>query len=111
MNEHISEFLEYYIKLENPQFAILLNGEWGTGKTFFIQQQIEKWNSNKASQETDSDEDIIQIKPMYISLFGLNNVSQINDKIRAELHPLLYSKAANISKKVAPGVYQINHKN
>jgi len=28
-NQHISQFLDYYIKLPNPQYAVLLKGKWG----------------------------------------------------------------------------------
>ncbi len=31
-NQHINEFLDYYIKLENPQYAVLLKGKWGVEK-------------------------------------------------------------------------------
>ena len=35
-NKHIKEFLNYYIGLPNPQYAVLLKGKWGSGKTHFI---------------------------------------------------------------------------
>ena len=37
MNEHIENYCIDYIESEfNPQFAILIKGEWGCGKTYFI---------------------------------------------------------------------------
>jgi Flp pilus assembly CpaF family ATPase len=36
INQHIHEFLEYYIKLDKPEYAVLLSGKWGSGKTHFI---------------------------------------------------------------------------
>ena len=38
-NKHISQFLDYYCdnkKLSNSQYAVLLKGKWGSGKTHFI---------------------------------------------------------------------------
>ena len=37
-NKHIKEFLNYYIGLPNPQYAVLLKGKWGSGKTHFINE-------------------------------------------------------------------------
>ena len=44
-NKHIKEFLNYYIELPNPQYAVLLKGKWGSGKTHFINEYKNKgWN-------------------------------------------------------------------
>jgi len=37
MNENITKYIEKFIKAEaNPEFAVFINGDWGTGKTHFI---------------------------------------------------------------------------
>ncbi|MDR2870075.1 MAG: KAP family NTPase [Deferribacteraceae bacterium] len=33
--------LKDYLKMENPQFAVLLTGEWGCGKIHYIKNIIE----------------------------------------------------------------------
>ena len=50
MNDYIIEYLDYYINLENPQYAVLLTGKWGCGKTYFIKKLIEKWKESKESK-------------------------------------------------------------
>ena len=40
---------------------------------------------------------------IYISLYGLCETKQISQKIREELHPILYSKGAKIAKMVLIG--------
>ena len=43
MNLHIEEFLEYYCSLKHdPEYAVLLKGKWGAGKTWFIKNFIDK---------------------------------------------------------------------
>ena len=32
---------------DNPQYAVLIQGKWGCGKTFYINQLIEKWKNKK----------------------------------------------------------------
>lgn len=33
-NEHIIIYLNEYISMSDPQYAVLLKGKWGCGKTF-----------------------------------------------------------------------------
>ncbi len=58
-----------YIKRENTSYAILLNGEWGSGKTYFweniLKKEIKKINE----------------KIIYVSLYGVNSIEEINKKI------------------------------
>ena len=58
-NNHITSFLsEYYIHTEKPlDYAVLLNGSWGAGKTWFIKDFLKKNN----------DDD----KFLYVSLYGI----------------------------------------
>jgi hypothetical protein len=37
-NSHIEKYLDFYINdIKNPEFAILLTGEWGSGILDFLQ--------------------------------------------------------------------------
>ncbi|HDR8241354.1 TPA: hypothetical protein QC126_001910 [Bacillus cereus] len=58
-----------YIKRENTSYAILLNGEWGSGKTYF-------WENVLKEEITKIDKKII-----YVSLYGVSNIEEINNKI------------------------------
>lgn len=47
---NITKYLNDYLNMDNPQYAVLIQGKWGCGKTFYINQQIEKWeNKNNDS--------------------------------------------------------------
>ncbi len=72
MNEHIKNNLENYIKTKEPQYAILLSGKWGSGKTFFI----DDFSRNYSKEKT---------KFIKISLFGLTNISEVNNQITIQL--------------------------
>lgn len=86
-NIHIQEYLENYLKLSNPEYAILLNGKWGSGKTYFI--------DNFSSEYKEP-----SIKFIKISLFGLKNTNSIDEEIFQNLHPYLGSKYAKITGNV-----------
>lgn len=72
MNKHIEEFLDDYCKSEEDlNYAVLLKGDWGSGKTHFIKSYIEK-NENK-------------FKFLHISLYGINLSKELDSLIVFEI--------------------------
>jgi len=85
MNEHIENYCIEYIESDfNPQFAILLKGEWGCGKTYFIKKLISKYS--RKEQKIQRNEII------YLSLFGISNTSEIDERLYQKMHPVLSSE-------------------
>ena len=94
-NKHIEEYLDYYFDgKKNFEYAVLLNGAWGSGKTWFIKKYIERQESKGK-------------KVAYISLNGLSKTSDIDDEIFRCIHPKLASKGAKILGKVAKGALKV----
>lgn len=88
MNEDIIRFLNRYTDDSDPQYAVLLDGKWGCGKTFFIKSWLDTFH-------TDNED---ELTPMYVSLFGVQTVKQINDTINGLLFPFMNSKVYKIGK-------------
>jgi hypothetical protein len=44
-NDHIENYLKWYLSdtCENPKFAVLIKGGWGSGKTYFIESYMKKY--------------------------------------------------------------------
>lgn len=91
MNELISKYLSDYLHNPDPQYAVMLKGKWGCGKSFFVNKWIKEY---KPADRKKS------LKPIYVSLYGLKDTSQITESIDRVLHPLLYSKGAKLTKKL-----------
>jgi DNA polymerase III delta prime subunit len=96
MNENIVNTLEQYVKDVNPQYAILLSGSWGCGKTYFIDAWIEKYNEQKKNKEiteksSKSQKPIIDLKPIKVSLFGLQTKLEFIEILNKELSPFLFN--------------------
>lgn len=91
MNELISKYLSDYMHNPDPQYAVMLKGEWGCGKSFFVNKWIKEY---KPAGKKNS------LKPIYVSLYGLKDTSQITESIDRVLHPLLYSKGAKLTKRL-----------
>lgn len=91
-NLHIEEFLKYYYSFEQePGYAVLLKGKWGTGKTWFINQTL-----NSFAQQDG--------KYLYVSLYGVTSFEEIEDEFFKQLHPLLSSKSMALTGKIAKGL-------
>jgi hypothetical protein len=97
MNKHITEYLDYYIKIKNPQYAVLLIGKWGCGKTYYIKNLIKEWNTHDKQKDSE-----VILKPIYISLNGIGEINTVNDKIRAEISP--FFKVSKVAKNILKGL-------
>jgi GTPase SAR1 family protein len=92
INSHVEDYLDYYCKLPHaPNYAVLLKGEWGAGKTWFIKKYCEKLKSKKQ-------------KYLYVSLYGITNFSEIGDAFFRQLHPILSSKEMAITAQIFKGL-------
>ncbi|WP_220701771.1 P-loop NTPase fold protein, partial [Brenneria goodwinii] len=91
-NFHIEEFLQYYYSFgQEPGYAVLLKGKWGTGKTWFINQTL------KVHEQQGG-------KHLYVSLYGVTSFDEIEDEFFKQLHPLLSSKSMALAGKIAKGL-------
>lgn len=95
MNSHITENIEYYLNLKTPEYALLLSGKWGSGKTHFINDFI----------NTYADE--VEKKFIKISLFGLKNLDSIDEQIFQNLHPILGSKYAKLTGNIVKSAFKL----
>lgn len=92
INEHIETYLDYYCNLSHaPGFAVLLQGQWGSGKTWFINRYRDKLKENDR-------------KCLYISLYGMTSFSEIENAFFQQLHPVLSSKGMAITGRILKGL-------
>lgn len=94
INNHIENYLDYYCGLSHaPRFAVLLKGQWGAGKTWFINKYLEK-PKHKGTNH----------KFLYVSLNGMTTFSDIENAFFQQLHPVLSSKGMAIAGKIFKGL-------
>lgn len=110
INDHIIEYLDYYCGLPYPpKFAVLIKGEWGSGKTWLVENYIKgKYKQDETyslGNSPQSSENFSEKnpKPIYISLYGVTSLSEIDDLIFSQLHPILSSKALKLGSKILVG--------
>ncbi|WP_446186157.1 P-loop NTPase fold protein [Erwinia sp. 1181_3] len=101
-NTHAQEFLEYYLSLKaEPRYAVLINGEWGAGKTWFVDSFLEDYKKNHPD-----------FKMLKVSLYGVNSLEQIENEFFKQMHPILSSKkfvaGSRIIKSFLKGTIKID---
>ena len=97
INQHIVDNIGFYLSQESPEYAFLISGDWGSGKTYFIESLIRDRNTKSKS--------IIKI-----SLFGVKSASEIDAKIFQELHPVLGSKGVRLAGNILKGALSMGFK-
>lgn len=80
--EDLVESILDYVRSDYTDYAIMINGEWGSGKTYF-------WN-NKIRKKIES----MQLNgkrytAIYMSLYGISNLEEISKKIFIETTQLM----------------------
>ena len=78
--------------LTNNQKTILINGDWGVGKTYQVNKFVKTHPNTKC------------LKIIYISLFGKNSKEEIHTEIFSKLHPrvnLLNKTAGLVSTAIS----------
>jgi hypothetical protein len=88
--DRIIAVVEDYLTM-NTEYALLITGEWGSGKTFYF-NNILKDNIQKVKVGSGKK----SFKILYLSLFGLNSIAEIQQLMFLELFPLFKTKTAKI---------------
>lgn len=100
INGRLTEYLNFYLGEENLGYAVLINGPWGKGKTFYIKSFMK---ARKQVNPADS-------QFVYISLNGVKTVEEIEDQIFQQLHPLLGHKHIALAGKALKGLARLSVK-
>lgn len=104
-DEEIIEIVKDYVSEKNTDYAIMIDGDWGSGKTFFITNKMEDYLKRNLSKYNK------KIKNIYISTYGVKSCSELDNKIHDQiivefLPKRLKDKFANI-ENTADALYKI----
>ena len=95
-NDEIIKVMLEYIEEDKYKSAILINGEWGSGKTFFITEKLSKVIKNKIKNDG---------KYIYVSLYGVENVEELSNKLYSEICSETLVKLSGVEKeKIDTGI-------
>ena len=80
--EELIESICDYVRKPYTDYAVMLNGEWGSGKTYF-------WNNKLRSRLESIQVNGKNYKTIYMSLYGINSLEEISKKIFIETNPMI----------------------
>lgn len=97
-NDEITEAIIRYIDEDLYNYAIMIDGEWGCGKTYFIKEhlcdELESHEKSKAEKEEYKEKQIV-----YLSLYGIKFVDDISKQILMESYLSKTGKIKGFLKK------------
>jgi len=92
-NKSVLEFLhDYCAPQNNLDYAVMLKGNWGAGKTFLVREFLRQREKKGLA------------KNLYVSLYGLTSVRQIDHEFYRQLHPILSSRGMKIAAAIGKGI-------
>jgi len=80
--EDLVESILDYIRADYTDYAVMINGEWGSGKTYF-------WNHKIRNKIETMQLNGKRYKTIYMSLYGISNLEEISKKIFIETTQLM----------------------
>lgn len=72
--EIIKKAVSVYIQEEKSDYAVMLNGAWGSGKTYFVKNELIDYLQEEFNR-----------KILYISLFGISNIDELYNNIALQV--------------------------
>lgn len=81
MDDLVESILDY-IRSDYTDYAIMINGEWGSGKTYF-------WNNKIRNKIESMQVNGKELTTIYMSLYGISNLEEISKKIFIETTQLM----------------------
>lgn len=83
--EHRYFIIQEYLKTPLTNYACIIDGEWGSGKTYWLKNNI-KPLIEKTETIIDAS---INYRCIHVSLYGVNSISELQSKIFYEVFHLL----------------------
>lgn len=71
-----------YVRKPYTDYAVMINGEWGSGKTYFWNNKLRSRLENITVAGTEK-----KYRTIYMSLYGINSLEEISKKIFIETNP------------------------
>jgi len=96
-----------YLKI-NTNNALLITGKWGVGKTYYYKNHLQPLISNTPTLNDSG----VNYQPIYVSLFGIKSLEQLQTEIFLSLYPFLKTKefkiGTSLGKVLLRGILQFN---
>ncbi|OJX71910.1 P-loop NTPase fold protein [Magnetospirillum sp. 64-120] len=91
-NNDVREYLNHYLSPEmETDYAVMLTGPWGAGKTHFIKSYFKSHDDNAKTKDPLNDS-----RYLYASLYGVRSTAEITDQFFTQANPAMGSKIGRL---------------
>lgn len=92
----IKEKIINYIGKEKTNYAMMISGEWGTGKTHLLQNKIMPAISDVSLPNSDN-----KYRPVYVSLAGISTIERLKELMFASINLRPQKKESQLEFEIA----------
>ena len=96
--DEMNSFILNYLKNDITGRAIMLTGEWGSGKSYYVKNTLKPFLEDK---------DNCKYKCVIVSLYGLSDTSEISKAIYMELRTIKKAPTSEIGNTTGKAVGKI----
>src|SRR5574344_1325140 len=82
----IIEVVKEYIDNAIYNYAVMIDGEWGSGKTFFVKNNLVEAIEKYENEKVERNYLYTPRKVLYISLYGISSTEEISNEIYISLY-------------------------
>ncbi|MDI6653162.1 P-loop NTPase fold protein [Gluconobacter japonicus] len=93
----LATLTDYCTSSPAPDYALMLNGPWGSGKSFLISHFIKETLVHHLDSGNSR-------HPLVVSLYGVASAEDFSEALYVALHPMLSSNGARLLGAVAKGL-------
>lgn len=91
--DNIIKSIDVYMQELKSDYAIMLDGSWGVGKTYFVKNKLIKYLQNNYNKNV-----------IYISLFGISNMEELFYNISCHIFNLYINKKSMARAQIFYGI-------
>lgn len=99
--QEVEKIIEEYLKNSKAKYAIMIDGDWGSGKTYFLTQSLMKSIKDKEVRKKQ------KRKYAYVSLYGMKSISEVSKKILFQYFGKRNEKKAELANEVIETATQV----
>lgn len=100
-DDEIVDVLINYIDEELYNYAVMIGGEWGCGKTYFIRENLQDKLEKHEKEREEKDRENKARRVVYVSLYGVKSLEEVSKQMLMESYLAKTGKAKGILKKSA----------
>ncbi|HAD87172.1 MAG TPA: hypothetical protein DCG48_07390 [Rhodospirillaceae bacterium] len=99
-NKDVRNYLDHFLASGvESDYAVMLNGPWGAGKTHFIKSYFREGEPAVSSEGAQN-----RLTHLYVSLYGVRSTAEITDQFFTQSNPMLGSKVGRLVGSVSSRV-------